>query len=106
MREVARQCWEAFSEAVPAGTVHVVAFWCNAGEHRSVCAAALFADWLAQQGLERSVVHLCAPLWDHRSCGGCAECNPYRTDGRRDEAYANFARAMRGYADEQGRGPR
>ena len=70
----------------------VVAFWCNAGEHRSVACAELYAGSLAQQGVPHELVHLCGECWDQRGCGGCRECRAWAPE--RDEAQRLFDAAL------------
>ena len=48
----------------------VIAFYCNAGEHRSVAMAELFGG--VHEGSR--VHHLCSGVWRRKYCGGCDEC--------------------------------
>ena len=48
----------------------VIAFYCNAGEHRSVAMAELFGRLH-----EANIQHLCNGVWRRKYCGGCAECS-------------------------------
>ena len=83
---VARWAEEGWTRS---GRPCVVAFWCNAGEHRSVCAAEAFARaWGGR------AVHLCADNWHWRSCGSCPQCNPDNPDPRREAAWEKFKQWM------------
>ena len=94
MRDTARQCW-AFGAPRVAGSLHVIAFWCNAGEHRSVCAAELLSGYLNHHRHRAHwVFHACRQLWGRRSCGGCRECDPHIVSARRKAARARFAALM------------
>ena len=53
---------------------HIVAFFCNAGEHRSVALAAMFAHYAKNMHCEVEIRHMCTKLWGRRSCGQCARC--------------------------------
>ena len=57
----------------------VICFYCNAGEHRSVAFAALFAAYAREQGSSVECIHTCSELWSRRSCGKCSACttNPH-----------------------------
>ncbi len=53
-----------------------VAFWCNAGEHRSVACCELFARWWRKKYLSPvPTAHLCRNQWGRRGCGGCQACH-------------------------------
>ena len=93
MREIARACFAYGSPCAPGG-VHVLAFWCHAGEHRSVCAAELLSRDLTRKNRAHSVFHSCRQLWDRRSCGGRRECSPTISSAMRDEAHRTFAQLM------------
>ena len=102
MRDIARQCW-AFGAPRVAGSLHVIAFWCNAGEHRSVCAAELLSGYLNHHRHRAHwVFHACRQLWGRRSCGGCRECDPHIVSARRKAARARFAALMDSYARPRG----
>ena len=53
---------------------HIVAFYCNAGEHRSVAFAAMFGYYADMAGCDVDVKHVCKALWSRRSCGQCRQC--------------------------------
>ena len=93
VREIARACFAYGSPCAPGG-VHVLAFWCNAGEHRSVCAAELLTRDLTRKNRAHSVFHSCRQLWGRRSCGGCRECSPTISSAMRDEAHRKLAQLM------------
>jgi len=88
---VARQAAEAVAFWSSRGSRGrcVVAFWCNAGEHRSVAAAEAYAR--AQGG---RALHLCAEQWHYRGCGMCPECDPDVPNPRRQAAWDEFRRIM------------
>ncbi len=69
----------------------LLAFWCNAGEHRSVAMCLVTKQWLERAlHIHIKMTHHCQALWSRRSCGGCRECDPQTdTPARRDatEAY-------------------
>ena len=67
----------------------VVAFWCNAGEHRSVAAAEAYARARGGRAL-----HLCAEQWHYRGCGMCRECDPDVPNTRRQAAWDEFRQLM------------
>ena len=67
----------------------VVAFWCNAGEHRSVAAAEAYARARGGRAL-----HLCAEQWHYRGCGMCRECDPDVPNTRRQAAWDEFRQFM------------
>ena len=67
----------------------VVAFWCNAGEHRSVAAAEAYARARGGRAL-----HLCAEQWHYRGCGMCRECDPDVPNPRRQAAWDKFRQIM------------
>ena len=75
---------------------HIVAFYCNAGEHRSVAFAALYAELLRQLGFAVKIVHVCRSLWDRRSCGQCIQCRevPARAPTNRFRSILERRRAM------------
>ena len=93
MREIARACFAYGSPCAPGG-VHVLAFWRNAGEHRSVCAAELLSGYLTRAQRAHGVLHACRQLRGQRSCGGCRECNPTISSAMRDEAHRKLAQLM------------
>ena len=93
MREIARACF-AYGLPCAPGNVHVLAFWCHAGERRSVCAAELLSRDLARKNRAHSVLHSCRQLWGRRSCGGCRERGPNVFSARREDARARFAALM------------
>ena len=93
MREIARRSY-AYGTPCPAGSLHVIAFWCNAGEHRSVCAAELLSGYLTRKNEVHRVFHLCRPLWGRRSCGGCRECDPRARSRQREGTHTRFALLM------------
>ena len=90
MQDIARQCLPR-EAAPPSGGLHVIAFRCNAGEHRSVCAAELLSGYLTRKNEAHTVFHLCRPLWGRRSCGGCRECDPRAHSHQREGAHTRFA---------------
>ena len=59
---------------------HIVAFYSNAGEHRSVALAALFAQYAENKGCKVDIRHICSSLWSRRSCGQCSLCPNRPTD--------------------------
>ena len=93
MREIVWACFAYGSPCAPGG-VHVLAFWCNAGERRSVCAAELLSRGLTQKSRAHSAFHSCRQLWGRRSCGRCRECNPTISGAMRDEAHRKVAQLM------------
>ena len=93
MREIARRSY-AYGTPCPVGSLHVIAFWCNAGEHRSVCAAELLSGYLTRKNRVHRVFHVCRQLWGRRSCGGCRECDPHVFSARREDARGRFAALM------------
>ena len=72
-------------EAAEGHRRRIVAFWCNAGEHRSVAAAEAYARARGGRAL-----HLCAERWHYRSCGMCRECDPDAPNPRRQRAWDEF----------------
>ena len=93
MREIVRACFAYGSPCAPGG-VHVLAFWCHAGEHRSVCAAELLSRFLTRKKRAHSVFHSCQQLWGRRSCGGCRERGPRILSLGREAALGRFAMLM------------
>ena len=66
--------------------LRVMAFWCNAGEHRSVA----MADSYHAAAEGATVFHLCRHQWHYRGCGGCAACDPARANPQRERAWEEF----------------
>ncbi len=91
---VADQCVRAERMWKPA-SVRVLAFYCNAGEHRSVSMAELYAR-ATGFAPELNVIHMGRELWSYRSCGGCAECDPCVEHGDRRVAIGIFSRVLQG----------
>ena len=63
----------------------LLAFWCNAGEYRSVACSVAVRDWLqAALGVHIPLMHLCQKSWRaHHLCGCCTDCDPDNaTDAR------------------------
>ena len=87
--KIARKAWEASWRAGP-DDPRVLAFWCNAGEHRSVAMAESYG-----QVMGCDVIHLCKSTWRWRSCGCCQECDPARQDEGRSRAWAQFRAWMK-----------
>ena len=85
VRDIAQQCVRYDSE-LPVGTIHVIAFWCNDGEERSVCTAELLSGYLTRRNRAHRVFHTCRQLWVRRSCGGCRECDPHILSDQREAA--------------------
>ncbi len=69
---------------------HLIAMWCNAGEHRSVAVATLCSAAFAHYGVRSRVEHLCSELWTRRGCGCCRACDPHRPSTERDAAVREF----------------
>ncbi len=67
------------------GAVRVLAFYCNAGEHRSVSMAELYGRAVGFAP-EHNIIHMGRELWNYRSCGGCRECDPAVRHPDREEA--------------------
>ena len=74
---------------------HIVAFYCNAGEHRSVAFAAMFGQYASNAGFDVDVKHVCKQLWFRRSCGQCRECTcvPHPDNIKR---FADYFARLRG----------
>ena len=77
--------------------VHVIATWCNAGEHRSVGISEMIRAVAKELGMQvigdshiDKVWHLCNTRWWRRGCGCCAECDPFQESPIRDEAQGSF----------------
>ena len=68
-----QQCWP-----LPAtnDVLLVVAFYCNAGEHRSVAISDLFgrACEAVRPGKVNDVIHACRSSWRWKYCRGCSDC--------------------------------
>ena len=94
MRQIARRSY-AYGTPCPAGSLHAIAFWCNAGERRSVCAAELLSGWLTRRNKGHQAFRACRQLWGRRSCGGCRECDPRIPSFVRDGALDRLANLMR-----------
>ena len=87
---------------VLAGGNHVIAFWCNAGEHRSVAVRELvrycLCDPTVVQGVEAFSLassDLCKALWDRRVCGQCRVCSIPPVSQECADAQGAFMQAMR-----------
>ena len=80
MQDIYDQLLEILPQVLAGGN-HVIAFWCNAGEHRSVAVRefvhyCLFdGGWLARSLPFRLASDLCRTLWDRRGCGQCCACS-------------------------------
>ena len=86
---------------VLAGGNHVIAFWCNAGEHRSVAVRELvrycLCDPTVVQGVEAFSLassDLCKALWDWRGCGQCRACSTSPVSQVRTAAQIAFVHGL------------
>ena len=71
-----RRCWPL--PALKSSSHLVVAFYCNAGEHRSVACADIYArvvDMVYDGRLtSKDVLHTCTASWRRKFCQGCLKC--------------------------------
>ena len=83
----------------------MVAFYCNAGEHRSV-AVRDFVHYCLQVGttfgslapsfpFSLASSDLCKALWDRRGCGQCRDCSTSYVSQVRTDAQMAFMQAVR-----------
>ena len=98
-----RYIYDLLREILPqvfAGGDHVIATYCNAGEHRSV-AVREFLDYCLRNGLAPSFPFslassdLCKALWDRWGCGQCSACSTSAVSEVRTDAQMAFAQALR-----------
>ena len=86
---------------VLAGGNHVIAFYCNAGEHRSVAMREFvrycLCDGQVVQGATAFSLasdDLCKALWDRRGCGQCSACSTSPVSQVRTDAQVAFERGL------------
>ena len=101
MKDIYDQLREILPQVLAGGN-HVIAFWCNAGEHRSVAVRefvhyCLFnVGWLARSlPFRLASSDLCKALWDRRGCGQCCACSTSSLSQVRTDAQRAFMNALR-----------
>ena len=86
------------------GGNHVIAFYCNAGEHRSVAVRefvnyclrdATFGSLAPSLPFSLASSDLCKALWDRRGCGQCRACSTSPVSQLRTDAQMAFMQALR-----------
>jgi len=86
---------------VEEGGNHVIAFYCNAGEHRSVAVREFVRYCLCDATVVQGAVafslassDLCKALWDRRGCGQCSACSTSPVSQVRTDAQMAFVRGL------------
>ena len=112
MQDIYDQLREILPQVLAGGN-HVIAFYCNAGEHRSVAVRefvhyCLFnVGWLARSlPFRLASSDLCKALWDRRGCGQCRVCSTSYLSQERTDAQMTFRQALRTRSSFGARGSR
>ena len=100
MKDIYDQLREILPQVLAGGN-HVIAFWCNAGEHRSVAVREFVHYCLFNVGrlapclpFRLASSDLCKALWDRRGCGQCCACSTSSLSQVRTDAQMAFARGL------------
>ena len=92
---------EIMPQVLAGGGHHVIAFYCNAGEHRSVAVREFVRYCLRDGTVVQGAVafslassDLCKALWDRRGCGQCSACSTSPVSQVRTDAQMAFVRGL------------